>query len=551
MENPLSKNKIFLFISEFISGASVMAIEIASNRLLAPYLSSSQVVLTVITGVVLIAMSIGNILGGRMSDKHQSIRYLYIMIIISGVFVSIVPFIGKYVIAGVSVLFALLVKKGLVIYITIASCLLLIAPPLLILGMVTPSLIRYSLGQKASGKIIGGLEALNTSGSIIGTFLPTFLTIPYIGTMYTFVIFGALLVVLSLIYIITEIVMNINNNGGLKGKQVKMAIFSLFTVIIITLSLSLAHNIRINITNDDGILLEDESMYNYLYVYKSGKTTYFSTNVLFSVESVMNDDYSLPGGYYDYCLATPYMAKIYEKKKLDVLVLGNATGTFATLLKHHLSNYEINITAVEIDEKITELGYKYFKMDETIDVYTDDGRAFLSRDKNKYDVIMVDAYSSISAPFQMTTVEFFTLVKEHLNSDGVMVMNINMNSEKEGSISHALSDTASSIFNKTYTYSLGRLSNMLVYASDNKSFMDDFLETREDIDETVFSQTFYKLSKDIKEHEDSGIRLYDTSADVEVRSFDACDEIIVDTLDYYRTIYEQIGFKGLIDYLFS
>ncbi len=550
MENPLSNNKIFLFISEFISGASVMAIEIASNRLLAPYLSSSQVVLTVITGVVLIAMSIGNILGGRMSDKHTSIKYLYVMIIISGLYVSIVPFIGKYVIAGVSVLFALFVKKALIIYITILSCLILIAPPLLILGMVTPSLIRYSLGQKASGKIIGGLEALNTSGSIIGTFLPTFLTIPYIGTMYTFVIFGSLLILLSLIYLITDMINNSKNNGSIR-KLVKTAVFSLFSVLIASLSLVFANNIRINISAEDGVLVEDESMYNYLYVYKAGRTTYFSTNVLFSVESVMNDDYTLPGGYYDYSLASAYMANVYEKGKLDVLVLGNATGTFATLLKHHLPDYEINITAVEIDEKITELGYKYFKMDKDIDVYTDDGRAFLSRDKNKYDVIMVDAYSSISAPFQMTTVEFFTLVKEHLTSDGVMVMNINMNSDKEGSISHALSDTASSIFNKTYTYSLGRLSNMLVYASDNESFVDDFINTKDSINEDVFRITFNGLAKRITEHVDTGIRLYDTSADVEVRSFDACDEIIIDTLDYYRAIYEEIGFKGLLEYLLS
>ena len=72
MENPLLKKKIFLYLSEFISGVSVMGIEIAANRLLAPYLSSSQVVLTIITGIVLIAMSIGNILGGRLSDKKKN-----------------------------------------------------------------------------------------------------------------------------------------------------------------------------------------------------------------------------------------------------------------------------------------------------------------------------------------------------------------------------------------------------------------------------------------------------------------------------------------------
>nr|MCR5741232.1 fused MFS/spermidine synthase [Gammaproteobacteria bacterium] len=473
MENPLMKNKTFLFISEFISGVSVMGIEIASNRLLSPYLSSSQVVLTVITGIVLIAMSIGNILGGRLSDKHNSIKYLYIMMVISGIYVCIVPFVGKYVIAGIAVVFALFVESGLIIYTTILSCIVLIVPPLLILGMVTPSLIRYSLGQKASGKIIGSLEALNTTGSIIGTFLPTFLTIPYIGTMYTFIIFGSLLIILSLIFLITDFIINKGFGEGLK--TVKTALFSLVAISIVSLSLVFARNIKINISMDSNEkIIEDESMYNYLKVEETDKAYYFSTNVLFGVQSMMRKDYSLTGMYYDYALASPYMANVYDKEKLNVLVLGNGTGTFATMMKHHLSEYDIDITAIEIDEKIIELGYEYFMQDETIKVYADDGRSYLNRDKNKYDVIMVDAYSSISAPFQMTTVEFFNEVNNHLTKDGVMVMNINMTSNEENSINQSLSDTASSVFKKTYTLSLGSSSNMLVYSSNNVTFMDDF-----------------------------------------------------------------------------
>ena len=42
---------------------------------------------------------------------------------------------------------------------------------------------------------------------------------------------------------------------------------------------------------------------------------------------------------------------------------------------------------------------------------------------------MVDAYQDITIPFQMSSVEFFALVKENLTDDGVMVVNMNMKSD--------------------------------------------------------------------------------------------------------------------------
>ncbi len=130
----------------------------------------------------MIAMAIGNYWGGRQADKKPSYLRLYFELLFAGMWIVLIPFFGRFIIAGVAVFFALFVKSGLVIISAIFSCLILFVPPLLFLGKVTPSLIKYSLEEKVSGKVIGLLEALNTVGSIVGTFLPTFLTIPFIGT---------------------------------------------------------------------------------------------------------------------------------------------------------------------------------------------------------------------------------------------------------------------------------------------------------------------------------------------------------------------------------
>ena len=128
--------------------------------------------------------------------------------------------------------------------------------------------------------------------------------------------------------------------------------------------------------------------------------------------------------YYDYAMAAPLMLADKKPSDMDVLILGMGTGTYATQCRKYLG--DMNVEGVEIDEKITQLSRKYFSLSEDVPVTTYDGRAYLNAMDKKYDVIMVDAYQDITIPFQMSSVEFFTLVKDHLNEDGVMVVNMKM-----------------------------------------------------------------------------------------------------------------------------
>ena len=213
----MEKKKLFInhryyyFITELFVGIALMGIEMSASRLISVYFSSSQIVWTIIIGVIMIAMAAGNYIGGRQADKKPSYLRLYLELLSAGTYVVLIPFVGRFVIAGVSVFFALFVTKGLVIWSALFSCLILFVPPLLFLGKVTPSLIKYSLGEKVSGKVIGLLEALNTIGSIVGTFLPTFLTIPFIGTSNSFVLFGSMIAALGLIYSITYFIDKFKN----------------------------------------------------------------------------------------------------------------------------------------------------------------------------------------------------------------------------------------------------------------------------------------------------------------------------------------------------
>lgn len=95
-ERPILRNKIFLYITEFFSGMSVMAVELGASRLLAPYFSSSQIVWTIIIGTIMIAMALGNIFGGRSADKNPNPDKLYGRIIIAAIWIALIPVVGMF-----------------------------------------------------------------------------------------------------------------------------------------------------------------------------------------------------------------------------------------------------------------------------------------------------------------------------------------------------------------------------------------------------------------------------------------------------------------------
>ena len=202
---PILKNKYYLYLTEFFAGMAVMAVELGASRLLAPYFSSSQIVWTIIIGTIMIAMALGNIYGGRSADKDPNPDRLYRRITIAAIWIALIPVAGKYIILGISAILIFSVNSNYLIWAAFGACMLIFVFPLFLLGMVTPSLAKYTMENlEDNARIVGTLGAANTVGSIIGTFVPTFVTIPAVGTSITFLIFAGILLALALIYFISS-----------------------------------------------------------------------------------------------------------------------------------------------------------------------------------------------------------------------------------------------------------------------------------------------------------------------------------------------------------
>ena len=204
-EHNILDNKFYLYLTEFFSGVSVMAVELGASRLLAPYFSSSQIVWTIIIGTIMIAMALGNLFGGRSADSNPDPDILYRRILIAAVWIAAIPAVGEYIILGASALLIFTIDTNFLIIAAFVSCMIIFVFPLFLLGTVTPSLVKYTVDSlDDSGRTVGVLNACNTIGSIIGTFLPTFVTIPAVGTSVTFLIFSGILLIIGLIYFLSS-----------------------------------------------------------------------------------------------------------------------------------------------------------------------------------------------------------------------------------------------------------------------------------------------------------------------------------------------------------
>ena len=313
-QRPILKNKLYLYMTEFFSGVAVMAVELGASRLLAPYFSSSQIVWTIIIGTIMIAMALGNLYGGRTADRDPNPDRLYRRILIAAVWIALIPVVGKYVILAVSAALIFTVSTNFLIIAAFAACMILFVYPLFLLGTVTPSLVKYTTDSlEDNGRIVGNMEAFNTVGSILGTFLPTFVTIPAVGTSVTFLLFSGILLALGLAYFLSS-----------RSHRRSCAA----ALIAVVLCAVFGHRDSFAFWEDD-LLYEGESVYNYLQVKETEDSVIFSTNVLFGVQSVRQKDGGLTGMYYDTALAAPLMAGIQDKDTFDILILGMGSGTYA------------------------------------------------------------------------------------------------------------------------------------------------------------------------------------------------------------------------------
>jgi spermidine synthase len=381
----------------FGAGIGALATEITASRLLAPYFGSSTIVWANLIGIVLAALAVGYWLGGRVADRRPQASFLGFIVLGAAFFVALIPFAAKpfldLTVEGLDT-----VSAGAIIG-SFLAVVLLCAPPVVLLGMVSPFAIRLAVvGVATAGAVAGRLYALSTAGSLLGTFLPALVLIPALGTQRTFLVIAALLALSSCFLL-----------------GARYALVGLVLAALVAIPPGA-------VKSSEGLIHEETSFHQYIRVEEaSDGRRLLSLNEGIAVHSVWRPDSVLTGGVWDAFLALPpLLGRPLER----VAILGNAGGTTARALGVYYPKARID--GVELDPAVSRVGFRYFAMGENprLSVHDADARPFLRSTDERYDLIVVDAYHQPYVPFYLATREFFRLVRERLAPGGIVALNV-------------------------------------------------------------------------------------------------------------------------------
>jgi spermidine synthase len=391
----------------FLSGASIMIIEIAANRLLSPLFGNSVYTWTSLIGVILISFSVGGYLGGWLTDKRADFSLLGWLLAGAAVMTCFIPAVH-------AVVAPMCADSGLIAG-PLTVSVLVFAIPGILLGAISPASVRLfsSLQQDAHvGFAAGTISMLGSLGSFVGTFLTGFFLLGAFGVKAIFL--GSAVVLLLL--------------AGLAFLASRQPVIGQLPVWISALIAGgLGGTADIHAKADLGMktLFAQDSFYHRVQVQETGEGSFARRYLM--LDSTHEGGMTSQTGEiimdYQAYWQIPTLKEGFQMQR--ALFLGAGAFGMPEALSKHWPQAEVDV--VEIDPLVIQAGRDFFKLNEhpRVHAHADDARRFLRQVGDKrYDMIFGDAYNGVQAiPVHLASQEFFQLVKDRLTPHGIFVMN--------------------------------------------------------------------------------------------------------------------------------
>jgi spermidine synthase len=397
----LSREARFLYLLVFVVGMASLGAEIAAARLMSPYFGASTIVWANTIAVVLVSLSIGYWIGGRLGDDHPHLRGLCLMVGVASVLLALVPFAARPFLS-ISVDALDEISAGAFVG-SLIGVLALVAVPIILLGACSPWAVRLATPDvDHSGRTAGRLYAVSTAGSLVGTMSAALLFIPFIGTQRTFLVFALTLAVVAAAGL------------GWRYLGVPAAVAGVIAIPVGT--------VKAETHAGDQVIFETETTSQYARVVEEADgTRKLELNEGVAEHSLYRPGSFLTGNYWDGLVVLPFATLTRAPER--VAILGNAAGTAARAYGHYFPAARID--GVEIDPELADIGRRYFDMHAPhLAIHNEDARPWLRRADGDYDVIVLDAYRQPYIPFYLATREFFELARDRLTPGGVVIVNI-------------------------------------------------------------------------------------------------------------------------------
>jgi spermidine synthase len=409
-----------------IGGAAVMVVEILGSRVLAPNFGTTLHVWSALITVTLAALAVGYAVGGQVADYRPGLGPVMTIMACAGATLLLSDLTARPVL---NTAYSAGMISG-----TFMAATLLFLPTLFLLGMLSPMAVRAAANHRHLGASVGNLYALSTIGSVAGSLLVSLLLIPNMTVHAAIISTAVALVIVPVLYLIFA--------------ARKKAALTLF----MGLALSCAGAKWAGEAADRKVLYGAEyypvtarapSAYGDLVVSDRDGVRYLFLNGV--QQGSMIGDVS----YAKYAYGLERLATIKGVPK-RVLIWGLGAGVYARAMAEAGSD----VTVIEIDPMSEKVAREYFGLPASVKVIIGDARTETSRLSEKYDVIVLDAFSGDSPPFHLLTKEAFTDLKMRLAADGLVVANIVGGISGEASrVSSSIVATMESVFGRTQVFS--------------------------------------------------------------------------------------------------
>jgi spermidine synthase len=400
-----------------------MVVELAAVRLLAPWFGTSQVVWTNVIAVILLALSLGYLLAGKLAVRPRPLRTLSWVLFGAAALVAWSPFLGAtsahaFLPPGLGLHEAVeLVGWG-----SLAVALLVFLPPALLLGMVSPLVVEELARTRgtSAGTAGGQVLCVSTLGSLVGVFGTSHWMLPTLGIQRTFLLAGALLLAAGVAARAGS------RAGGGRG--------GLLALIVLASSAPLVSSAPPELPEGRRELARLESTYQRIRVVEDGTfdppMRFLQVNESFdSFQSAWQPRAGrLPEGFYYNDFLLPLTWSEPGDARWSVLVLGLGAGTAVRVIEGETSR-PLRFVGVELDPSVVELAEEWMDLEPGtggLEVWSSlDARVALRSAQESFDQVVLDCYANqVEIPPHLATRQFFAEIRERLTPGGWLTANL-------------------------------------------------------------------------------------------------------------------------------
>ena len=407
----------------FLSGACIMIVELAAGRLISRYLGQSLYTWTSVIGVILAGISVGNYLGGRLADtRGAAVRKIAAVFVCASLACLLIPVLNNRV-ADWNMMWRLAWPTRIFLHVLCAFFV-----PSILLGMIGPVVAKWVLSDSVKlGSSVGNLYAWNTAGSIAGTFLAGYYLIAWVGASRIILVVAALLAVAGLAFAARAF-------WTRAWAVVCLVLVGLGVGPGVTLA-SWGTAIGLREQDSEDTVYRDESEYSYIRVTADREDP---TQRAMYLDKLKHSDFDTAHPLnlcYDYHWV--YEAVINHttssNQPVAALVLGGGAYAFPRWVEAARPGSRVEVC--EIDPAVTRAAYAACGLasNTTIKTFNVDARVFVADlcrpaatgvPRPRYDFILGDFLSDYSIPYQMTSVEFVSMIASLMTEDGVYMLNL-------------------------------------------------------------------------------------------------------------------------------